>query len=186
MFRKTESNVPDGKDCHRDLQLHVSIAFDWLYLGHTKEGTRRETVWSLIASLKNRRNTGALLSKEEKNTPTKTIISLAQTELSLFYLEVDKPRLEALGPIIKAVITQQLQIIRHASLLADVQIAVSQTLNHDLESIRGLVRLVEDDDVDAVKHHEFGQVRPHATDFECACCGTELTNCYFKCDVSKR
>ena len=178
--------MPDGKDCHRDSQLHVSIALDWLHLGHTKEGTRRETVWSLIASLKNRRNTGALLSKEEKNTPTKTIMSLAQTELSLFYLEVDKPRLEALGPTIKAVMTQQLQIIRHVSLLADVQIAVSQTPNHDLESIRDLVRLVEDDDADAVKHHEVGQVRPHATDFECARCGTELTNCYFKCDVSKR
>jgi hypothetical protein len=187
MFRKV---VPPF--CQSDSpQLHVSIAFDWLYLGHTKEGMRREIVWSLIASLKNRRITGGQLSKET-NSPAKMIISLAQTELSLLFLEHDAATLEALGPIIKAVISRQLQIIRYATLMAQAQKEVAQaqerkgrTKKKWLNHIIGLVRLVEND-VDSTKHHSFGEVRPYAADFECAYCGIELANCYFRCDVSKR
>ena len=194
VFQKAVSEVPE--------ELHASIAFDWLHLGHTKEGMRRETVWSLIASLKNRRNTGGRLSKEENSIPTKSIISLAQTELSLLFLELDEPILEALGPIIKAVISRQLQIIRYATLMAQAQKEVAQAQKEVadaapkkgkkgkgkgknwLNSTRGLVRLVEKH-VDSATHHVLGEVRPYAADFDCAYCGIELVNCYFRCDVSK-
>jgi hypothetical protein len=197
VFRKAVSEVPE--------ELHVSIAFDWLYLGHTKEGMRRETVWSLTTSLKNRRNTGGRLSKEENKEAN--IESLAQTELSLLFLELDEPILEALGPIIKAVISRQLQIIRYATLMAQAQKEVAEHQNelanadlaklkktktkkvcgrgkNWLNSTRGLVRLVEKH-VDSVMHHVLGEVRPYAADFDCAYCGIELVNCYFRCDVSK-
>jgi hypothetical protein len=193
MFRKVAPPI-----CQEDSpQLHVSIAFDWLYLGHTKEGMRREIVWSLIASLKNRRITGGQLSLET-NSPAKTIISLAQTESSLLFLEHDAATLEALGPIIKAAISRQLQRIRYATLMAQAQKEVAQARERKfkrkngkggnkkwLNHIIGLVRFAEND-VDVATHHSVGAVLPFATDFDCAYCGIEPVNCYFGCDVSRR
>ena len=193
MFRKTESEVPDG--------LHVSIAFDWLYSGHTKEGMRRETMWALCTSLKNRRTNGGRLSNE--TAPTRPIISLAQTELCLLFLEHDTPMLEALGPIIKAVINQQLKIVRYATLMAQAQqevaqakaqqmrtkkkgkkVAAAAAADKCLNDTRYLVRLVEKN-VDTATRHTVDEMDPYAADYDCKYCGDELPNCYFRCDVSK-
>jgi hypothetical protein len=140
MFRKASSNVEalDEDDCHRQLRIDhganikddnlcVSIAFDWLFLGHTKEGMQREIMWSLVSAIRNRREMGARLSKEKKHVQIQSINSLGQTELGLLFSAAaltsgERPeRLQALGPILDAVIIRQLEIIKYAETMAAAQ-----------------------------------------------------------------
>jgi hypothetical protein len=226
MFRKAESKVLDETDCHsllrrehqhliKDDEFCVSIALDWSHKGRSNGGIRRETMWSLMRVLHDRRQAAAWLCKEKSTrNPKAPVVGLAQTELSLLFVDTDMPGLGALGPIIKAVITEQLEIIRRATLMAKAQEEVAarrstrraeerknkkskskkvdekkqiedekkQSKDHEMKD---LVQLA-DDGVDAMFHHVPGRMNPCAFDFDCAHCGVEIANCYFRCMVSER
>jgi hypothetical protein len=212
MFRKASGNVNELQelDCHRPIRcqfqdaiknednaegLCVSIAFDWVFSGHTKEGIQRETMWSLMTIIRNRRNTGANLCKEK--TPlrlAKTVQSLAQTELALLcladQLSSQKPQFLALAPIIISVIRRQLAIIDYAeaTAAAQIEVAAAKEAKKLKDPLGGLVGLITmEKNVPDTKHSSstLGVIDAYTPDFECGYCQLELANCYFHCNVSR-
>ena len=142
-----ENDIPDKECC-------ISIAHDWIHMGLSLAGRRREIMWSLTRILLNRRKKGALLCMERAGEqPKRSMTSLAQTELSLLYLQHDQTASKALGPITKSVVAQQLKTIHRATLVAKAQQDVAKKPKDakkpkngkkvKQQSVSGLVKLVE-------------------------------------------
>jgi hypothetical protein len=226
MFRKAsgDEETLEQNDCHQKLRLqfkkeiddevnaeglHISIAYDWVFEGHTKEGIVRETMWGLMSIIRNRRNTGVNLAKELSEGDTGEVAnrvkSLAQTELALLFLadqlKLQKKKYSLLAPIIASVIRRQLWIIRYAEEMAGAQgeVAAANTATAAgkgigkakakgksmLETLVGLIT-VERNVPDTKQSASVpGVIQPYAPDFECTYCQLELANCYFHCNVSE-
>jgi hypothetical protein len=223
-FRKACKKVDDiqEKDCHFQLRkqykdeiekedndegLCVSIAFDWLFSGYTKEGIRREALWSWMRCQQNRRNTGVDLCVEKRGKPTKIINSLAQTELALLFMastlgsscscdEEELMHLKALDPLIQSMIKRQLLIITYAEEKAEAQkeVGMAKTKKKknksktEIASILTLIGFITvEENVPDTKQSPIapGCIDPCSTDFRCKHCGIELANCCFHCNVSQ-
>jgi hypothetical protein len=213
MFRKASGDVNalQQNDCHRELRnqfkkeiddevnaegLHVSIAFDWVNEGHTKQGIVREIMWELMTIIRNRRNTGENLAKEYKAGPVGTVAkrvrSLGQTELALLFLgnrmTAQTKKYSFLAPIIASVIKRQLAIIEYAEDMARLQGEAAILKEKSMKWLETLVGLltVEKNVPDTKQSAGVpGVIQPFAADFECVYCQIELANCYFHCNVSQ-